>query len=187
MGEQQKHQILTNEMIRRLSLVDKDNIGHDEVIVVIEQFIQEMKSSGYKRDRIRDVVVGGIKGWKRKIARRKAAGIEFYRTGKSTLKQRNYKKLMEKETWFKGKENDKDDEFEDRKKDECWRSRRNEKISKKGDKKKSTDTIKAVLTVPFTIGSGLAKEIREGEYNFEKINGWRTKVWRGQEGLYRIS
>ena len=174
MGEQQKHQILTNELIRRLSLVDVNNIENEEILKVVEQFIQEMKSSGYKRDRIREVVVGGIKGWKRKILRRKASGIEFYRTAKSTLKQRNYKKLMEKETWFKGKDTDKDDEFNDVKKDEGWRSRRTE--SKKGEKKNSKDTIKAVLTVPFTIGSGLAKEIREGEYNFEKLNGWRTKV-----------
>ena len=71
MGEQQKHQILTNELIRRLSLVDKDNIGHDEVIVVIEQFIQEMKSSGYKRDIIREVVVGVIKGWKQRLQEEK--------------------------------------------------------------------------------------------------------------------
>ena len=94
MGEQQKHQILTNELIRRLSLVDVNNIENEELLKVVEQFIQEMKSSGYKRDRIREVVVGGIKGWKRKILRRKASGIEFYRKAKSDLKQRSYKKLM---------------------------------------------------------------------------------------------
>ena len=82
---------------------------------------------------------------------------------------------MEKETWFKGKDKEEGEEME-KSTGEGWRSRRTEKKQEKGEKKRSTDTIKAVLTVPYTIGSGLAKEIREGEYNFEKMTGWRTKV-----------
>ena len=50
------------------------------------------------------------------------------------------------------------------------------KTTKKGEKKKKGDTIKAVITVPYTVNSGLAKELREGEYEFERIHGWRTKV-----------
>ena len=136
-----------------------ENVEKEELIKVVEQFIQEMKSPGYQSKRIREFVIGGIKGWQRKIARRKAAGIEFYRKAKSTLKQRNYKKLMEKETWFKGKDKEEGEEME-KSTGEGWRSRRTEKKQEKGEKKKSTDTIKAVLTVPYTIGSGLAKEVR---------------------------
>ena len=58
----------TNELIRRLSLVDVDNVEKEELVRVLEQFIQEMKSSGYSRERIREVVIGGVKGWQRKIA-----------------------------------------------------------------------------------------------------------------------
>ena len=49
---------------------------------VIEEFMQEMKSSGYSREKTREIVIGGVKGWKRKLARRKKGGTEFYRTAK---------------------------------------------------------------------------------------------------------
>ena len=95
MADQQKYQILTNELIRRLSLIDIEQIEIEDILEVVEVFIQEMKSSGYKREKTREVVVGGIKGWKRKIQRRKDEGSDFYRHAKSTLKSRNYKKRKE--------------------------------------------------------------------------------------------
>ena len=174
MADQQKYQILTNELIRRLSLIDIEHIDMKDILEVVEVFIQEMKSSEYKREKTREVVVGGIKGWKRKIQRRKDEGSDFYRHAKSTLKSRNYKKLMEKETWFKQKHDEKKDTGDKSKDEGPWRSRRTD--SKKGERKGKKDTIKAVITVPYTTNSELAKELREGEYDFERINGWRLKV-----------
>ena len=49
----------TDQLIRRLRLIDIDKIGMDEVIEVVEILIQEMKSSGYGRAKIRDAVIGG--------------------------------------------------------------------------------------------------------------------------------
>ena len=130
MGDQQKFQILTNELIRRLSLIDVENIEMSDVLVVFEVFIQEMKSSGYGRGKIRDVVIGGIKGWRRKIERRKTEGKGFYRHARSTLKSRNYRKLMEKESWFKNSQ--KDEEVGGKVEDGAWRSMR---TTKKGERK----------------------------------------------------
>ena len=52
------------------------------------------------------MTISGVKGWKRKIDRRKQEGSDFYRTAKKTLKTRIKKKLTEKETWFKEKIHD---------------------------------------------------------------------------------
>ena len=54
-----------------------------------------MKSSGNEREVRGEVVIVGIKGWKRKIARRLKEGVEFYRSAQSTLESRIYKCSME--------------------------------------------------------------------------------------------
>ena len=66
MDESQRHSIFTNELVRRLSTVDIDNTESKEIISVIEEFIQEMKSTGYSRERTREVVIAGKDGGERK-------------------------------------------------------------------------------------------------------------------------
>ena len=96
MGEQQRISILSNELIRRLSNVDKSVI-EEEVPAIIEHYISQLKMSGYERSQAREVVCSGVIGWKRKIMRREREKQGFYRHGKSTLRTRNKKKLLEKE------------------------------------------------------------------------------------------
>ena len=90
-------------MVRRLSNEDVDNVPHSEVVIVIEQFTQQLKNSEYTCKEARTHVVDGIRGWKNKIQRRKNENHDFYRLGKNTLQKRVRKKLMEKETWYKSK------------------------------------------------------------------------------------
>ena len=64
----------------------------------------------------------------------------------------------------------------------------------------SKKLLKALMVVPYSVDSGLVKEIREGEYDFERLNGLRCKIaekagktiqdilttldpWRGQDCL----
>ena len=68
----------------------------EDVHNIIETLIQELKNSGYNRKYSREIVVSGILGWKRKIARRIQEGKPFYRSAPSTLAQRCRKKLTEK-------------------------------------------------------------------------------------------
>ena len=83
--------------------MDVDHIPHSEVILVVEQFIQQLKNSEYTCKEARTHVVDGIRGWRNKIERRRRENQEFYRLGKNTLHTRVRKKLMEKETWYKTK------------------------------------------------------------------------------------
>ena len=68
---------------------------------VTEKFTQEIKFSGYSRVEIKEVIVSGLLGWKRKIKRRADAKEAFYRSARSTLPGRCKKKLTEKTNWCK--------------------------------------------------------------------------------------
>ena len=139
MGDNQRHAILSNEIIRRLSVIDMEHHGPGEVMEVLEEIIQEMKSSGYKREKIREMVIDGVKGWKRKIERRRLNGEDLYRTAKKTLKTRIRKKLTEKENWFKDKEIDEEAIDEEKK-------RGKRKIGDREEKPKPNNVVKAVMT-----------------------------------------
>ena len=76
---------LSHALIRQLSTIDTEYVKIKQIIEVIEVFIQEMKSSGYNREQTRETVIGGIKGWKRKIKMRETEGIGFRRLAKDTL------------------------------------------------------------------------------------------------------
>ena len=104
MGEQQKSSILSNELVRRLSNINHEKIEKAEITEVIEKFIKQMKTSGYGLKQTREITISGIKGWKGKIKRREKEGKGFYREGKTTLKARVRKKLVEKENWYREKE-----------------------------------------------------------------------------------
>ena len=116
-------------------------------------------------------------GYRRKVARRDREGKGFYRHAKSTLKQRNKKKLLEKTTWYRDRvEDDGDENVEMPKsvwKGKGWKKEKRDAELKKGDKRVE---VKAVMFVPFTTGSKLAKEIREAEEKLGGMTGYRLKV-----------
>ena len=186
MGEQQRHQILANELIRRLSNTNIDKPDVEERTTIIETYTQQLKSSGYSRKQSREIVVSGVVGWKRKVKRRETDGLDFYRSAKSTLAGRCRKKLLEKETWFKAKRKREDDEEENPR--EQTSPRKRTRIELKGmDKNKQTDkadskkeqaqeSVKTVMFVPYTVGSSLAKKMREAESSLQQMTGYRLKI-----------
>mgnify|MGYP001221179344 CR=1 FL=1 len=70
MALNQKNNILSNEVVRRLSNVSEDR-SSDERIKVIDDFTRELKSSGYNRPQAREIIVCGLLGLQRKRKRRK--------------------------------------------------------------------------------------------------------------------
>ena len=46
-------------------------------------------------------MTSGIRGWERKIEKRKKHNIPFYRLAQETVEERLRKKLTEKESWYK--------------------------------------------------------------------------------------
>ena len=98
MSDNQRHSILANELIRRLSNTNHEDQDTEETASIMEVFTQQLKSSGYSRKTSREIVVSGTLGWKRKIQRRIEDGTDFYRSAKTTLAGRCRKKLLEKVT-----------------------------------------------------------------------------------------
>ena len=90
MGETQRMDILSNELVRRLSNVGL-GIPEQEVIEIIDKYIKQLKNSEYERRQIKNIIVSGLRGYKNKIDRRKSAGEDFHRRAEDTLTTRTRK------------------------------------------------------------------------------------------------
>ena len=73
-----------------------------EMHEVIEQYVGQLKTSGFTRKQASEIVVCGVVGWRRKLERREKAGQKEYMEAKDTLEQRTEDKLLEKTNWYKG-------------------------------------------------------------------------------------
>ena len=105
MGSQQKHAILANDLIRRLSMVDK-KVGMEERLDIVNKFTKKLKTSGFNQNQSMELVTSGVRGYLNKIKNREKNGEEFYRSAKSTLSKRIYKKLTAKTSWYRQKKSD---------------------------------------------------------------------------------
>ena len=179
MGEQQRMAILSNELIRRLSNVGKE-VVKDEIHGIIEHYIYQLKMSEYERGQAREIICSGVIGWKRKIQRREREMQGFYRHGRATLKSRNKKKLLEKTSWYKQKRKRDDDDEDDEmslptRKMRCTGKMKARSAGVSAGAVKVPD-IKAVMFVPYTVGSKLAKSLREAEEKLGGLTGYRLKM-----------
>ena len=180
MATQQKFQILSNDLNRRLSNVQHGEIRKSEINSKIEQFITELKSSGYCRKQAQEIVCSGIRGYRNKIRKRKRKNTPFYRLGEDTVEDRMRKKIVEKENWYKKDEDDEDDKEENPSKyrrvtesEQVPSSSRRLRAKIKG---KKTKDEKSVIFVPHTVGSGLARELRSKEEKMKEITGDKIKI-----------
>ena len=193
MAKHQKFQILRNELSRRLSNIQVGEIKNEEITSKVEQFVGELKNSGYKRKQAAEITIAGIRSWKSKIKSRERANIPFYRPAKSTIGTRLKKQLLEKENWYKDREDSEEEDTECR---HIQRTSRNSlKISSWNKKKMKAGNIektkkrqtKTVIFVPHTNNSELAVALREKEGRLEEITGDRIKiVERGGQKLENV-
>jgi hypothetical protein len=176
MSEQQRMQILSNELIRRISNVQM-SIVDEEMPEIIEHFTTQLKTSGYDRRLAKEIISCGVVGYRRKVMRRDREGRGFYRHASSTLSQRNKKKLLEKTTWYREKR--KRAEGEEDQEDEMQLPARKKRMGeRKKDQKDAGRSVevKAVMFVPFTAGSKLAKDLRDAEEKLGSMTGYRLKL-----------
>ena len=95
MSAHQKHSILANDLIRRLSMIDH-KVDMQEKLEVVNKFTKKLKTSGYNRNQCMELVTSGVRGMMSKIRNREKNGEAFYRSARSTLGKRIHKKLTEK-------------------------------------------------------------------------------------------
>ena len=72
-SENQKFAILTNELNRRLQMMDEE-IETEEQVQKIDQFTQQLINSGYQWGQIREVIVSSLKGFIKGEIKRKEMG-----------------------------------------------------------------------------------------------------------------
>ena len=112
--QQQKIQVLSNEVTRRLLNINKKENTQQEYNAVVDKFCQEAKNSGYNHNTTREIITSGIRGWKNRLQKRLESGQENYRPARKTLLARTKKKLLSRETWYKNELKDKNDPCQDK-------------------------------------------------------------------------
>ena len=100
MGSQQKHAILSNDLVRRLSMLS-ESISPEERLSVVDHYTRKLKTSGYNQNQCMELVNSGVRGFMNRKVNREKNGEDFYRSSKKTMGKRNQKKFTEKTTWYR--------------------------------------------------------------------------------------
>ena len=78
MSAHQKHSILANDLIRRLSMIDH-KVDMQEKLEVVNKFTKKLRTSGYNRNQCMELVTSGVRGMMSKIyrsARKTSIGVQ---------------------------------------------------------------------------------------------------------------
>ena len=70
-------------------------------VAALDRFSQKLLNSGHKVETIRNILVSGIKGYKRRVARCKQQGLPLHRSAKQSAQSRRSKKLLARSNWFR--------------------------------------------------------------------------------------
>ena len=188
-GRQAMMSIMSNEMRRRLEVMDHE-LPTKEKIRVIDMYTAQLVNSGYNWKQIRDIVVSALLRFVRREKRKENEGRDRYYSGQQSLQKREMKKLTEKTTWFRRRKGKEDRELtrentkensrkeSDIRKIEVWHQNqeKNDEIEENSDQILTPDLPKAVLFVPSTEDSKLAKEIRAVIRELQPWTGISIKV-----------
>ena len=181
MGKQSLFAILSNELRRRLEVLD-EKLPLNEKIQVVNKFTQQLVNSEFAWKQIREIVTSALIGHVRREKRRKDSGKKRYRSGKESLNSRVEKKLLEKYQWFKKKREKEENASTSDPKNGQNPSKIGQKTIKgqiksdNGHETEDKDVPKAVIFVPFTVDSKLAKEIRNVIQSLKPWTGIELKV-----------
>ena len=165
MAERSKISSLSQDLIRRLQNTHTE-IGQERKNEIVENYINKLRSSGYLKVQVREIIQSGLLGFQSKVKRCQEQGQSLHRSAGSTLTSRYKKKIMAKTNWYKNKA---------KRRSSCKEEKGRSKTKSKG-KKSTTTQVKAVLFVPRTKGGELAKRLRTEEENLEGITGYRLKI-----------
>ena len=180
-SQHQKIQILANDIVRKLSNVNVGYVPEGEIGKVMEENIQELKLSGYSRREVIDITCSGLTGWKRKISRREKSGEGMYRPAGKTIVGRCKKKLLAKTNLYKarrkrGREDEEEEDLGERKKRRGNKERSEEEKLRREKRNWINPKAKAVMFLPYTHNSQLAKNMREAESKLLELTGYQLKV-----------
>ena len=181
MAAKVKRETTSNELMRRLLNTSRGLPGSEEDMrVAVNQFMVEMRDSGYGEGYRKDTLYNTMRGYRRKVEAADNGGIPLYREGHEGARERYLRKVSASSDWFKRKKIV--TELEENS------GRRPAKTSKrhpwsKGKKPVPRDDreVEGVIFIPHTSSSSLQKSLQERDDQITKALGMpRTRyVERG--------
>ena len=113
MSKKQTYQILSNELVRRMSNISVGGKKEtEEKMRVIDEYTVQLKTSGYNYQETQEIIKSGYIGLKKRKERRRKEGLPYHREGYKTLEGRVRKKVMDRKTWYKREMEDKKEDLE---------------------------------------------------------------------------
>ena len=91
---------LGNEVGRRLDSFS-ETVALRERVAALDRFSQKLLNSGHSLPTVRGILVSGVKGYQRKVARSQAAGTPLHRSSSQSAASRRTKKLLARTNWFR--------------------------------------------------------------------------------------
>ena len=180
MGGLIKTQILANDLVRRL-LNTKEDLPKAEIEKVVDAYTAKLERSGHSRSKIIEIAVAGIRGYEKKVRRRKKEGKPLFRTSQESLYPRQMKKILGAKSWYRRKRKaEEEDEpgtavagLQGGNRRECKKRRLEWDPNKEEGRRMPT---RSVLFVEFSEDSLLAKRMKETMDKLEGIIGCKVKV-----------
>ena len=171
---------LTQEVVRRL-LNTCETRTQEEKYNIVDEFCDKLRRSGYSTKQQKEIIEGGLLGYKRRIARQN--GVR-HRNCRDTEQARERKRLTGKGTWFKSKRADAQrqrqvtNEERERKTDTMrgQKRKRDSRAMERGEDKGDQGNPTTVLFIPRTKGGELARRLRERELEIGKMSHQRVKI-----------
>ena len=181
--ENSKHQILSNDLVRRLGNVDEMQ-GKKVIKDVVDKYSQKLLTSGYNMTQTRKIILAGIRGWESKRDRARREQRRVHRTSRESMKNRIMKKATGKNNWFRRKKDkkSKSKSKDDRKSTTGQTGEHIPEKRKHGGGREEPLRTAAVLFVENTKEGKLAKDLRSWR---RSSTSWGTelKPWKDQEPL----
>jgi hypothetical protein len=91
---------LSNEVGRRLDNCSP-TVPIQDKVAILDTFSQKMINSGHSIKTVRVILMGGIKGFQRRVARSQERGEPIHRSSNQSAKARRTKKLLARTQWFR--------------------------------------------------------------------------------------
>ena len=170
-------------MRRRLDSFSK-SVGVEERIVVLDKFSQKMIKSGHQMKVVRNILVDGIKGRKRRVARSVALNIPLHRSAGQSAVARRKKKLLARSNWFRTSPDDLQE-------GEDSQSRLPDRVAEGGEKRqRSSQEVNSqessakpknlrtttVMFIKFSKGGMLQKKMRETLDRVTPLMGFKVMI-----------
>ena len=177
MGETTKAQILSNDMVRRLLLTGED-LPEEERIRVVDEYSLKLLRSGHREEKVREIVLAGIRGFERRLLRSKLGKRKLYRRATESLASRQTKKIIGATDWYRKRKAkpEEDDEDQSPSKKRKTAPRGGSARPKEEERDAEDLPTRSVIFVEYSEGGELLRRVKEVLKRMERIVGCKIRA-----------